>query len=134
MKTHGKKTVEVETFFFLGRAYCTPSGSLHDCIGPYARLHTMSTCGIVNRPSDHNSVLSKGCQALKISTQIDLKSILPFSRSTCIIHFVSMCLRAYWQDWSKEDNQLCAGLQVAGSPMGLYKHGVIICDKCYAVH
>ncbi|EFJ05495.1 hypothetical protein SELMODRAFT_431515 [Selaginella moellendorffii] len=47
-----------------------------------------STCGIVNRPSDHNSVLSKGCQALKVSIQIDLKSILPFSRSTCIIHFL----------------------------------------------
>ncbi|EFJ08858.1 hypothetical protein SELMODRAFT_428628 [Selaginella moellendorffii] len=95
-----------------------------------------STCGIVNRPSDHNSVLSKGCQALKISTQIDLKSILPFSRSTCIIHLIGVKVKLIDSEFPlfKEDNQLCAGLQVAGSPMGLYKHGVIICDKCYAVH
>ncbi|EFJ09653.1 hypothetical protein SELMODRAFT_427837 [Selaginella moellendorffii] len=95
MKTHGKKTVEGETFFFI----VFFNAFFQKSLSP--RLHTMSlyskmpskrplashgTCGIVNRPSDHNSVMSKGCQTLKISTQINLKSILPFSRSTYIIH------------------------------------------------
>ncbi|EFJ16576.1 hypothetical protein SELMODRAFT_421833 [Selaginella moellendorffii] len=71
MKTHGKKTVEGETFFLKGKpvffnAFFQESLSL--------RLHTMSlyskmpskrpltshgTCRIVNRPSDHNGAVQR---------------------------------------------------------------------------
>ncbi|EFJ05234.1 hypothetical protein SELMODRAFT_431737 [Selaginella moellendorffii] len=80
MKTHGKKTVEGELIT------AVHTMSLYSKMPSKRPLTSHGTCGIVNRPSDHNSVLSKGCQALKTSTQIDLKSILPFSQSTCIIH------------------------------------------------
>ncbi|EFJ27235.1 hypothetical protein SELMODRAFT_412216 [Selaginella moellendorffii] len=80
MKTHGKKTVEGELITTVHTM------SLYSKMPSKRPLTSHGTCGIMNRPSDHNSVLSKGCQVLKISTQIDLKSILPFSQSTCIIH------------------------------------------------
>ncbi|EFJ25721.1 hypothetical protein SELMODRAFT_413634 [Selaginella moellendorffii] len=65
-----KKQLRVKFFIFFRVSLRLHTMSLYSKMPSKRPLTSHGTCGIVNRPSNHNSVLSKGCQCIYVSQSI----------------------------------------------------------------